>query len=128
MFGAQKIPFFDKTLYSRSNASRRLSITEHPRRYVYVVDVQATIHVAPDASHAHPTVLGFAQPALYAGEISIDRHSNVDAVTNCSGTFQFDSQQSLCCVAARLQQIGFTVDDVVWYPPAGSSGPKRLRC
>lgn len=75
----------------------------------------------------HPKVLGNAKPALYAGEVSIDRPGNVDELTNLSGTFQFKSTRSLCCVAAGLRGLGFSVGDVVWYPPDGGS-PVILAC
>lgn len=76
----------------------------------------------------HPRVLGNAQPALYAGELSIDPPGIVDEITNLSGTFRFRSQRSLCCVASGLRQLGFSVGDVVWYPPNGNGGPVHLTC
>jgi hypothetical protein len=96
-------------------------------RYVFVVDLDDAIHVAPDGLHMHPKVLGNAKPALYAGEVSIDRPGRVDELTNLSGTFQFKSTRSLCCVAAGLRGLGFSVGDVVWYPPDGGS-PVILAC
>jgi hypothetical protein len=94
---------------------------------VFVVDVKDVIHVAPDGCHMHPQVLGQAREALYAGEITIDRPGNVEEVTNLSGTFQFQSKQSLCCVVSSLRQLGFSVGDVVWYPSNGNS-PVLLAC
>jgi hypothetical protein len=95
---------------------------------VFVVDVAQTIHVTPDGSHAHPLVLGFAQPALYAGEIHIDHQASVAELTNLSGTFRFDRQSSLCCVVMNLRLIGFIVRRIAWYPPDGSSPPVCLAC
>ena len=69
-----------------------------------------------------------AQEALYAGDINIDQPGNVEEVTNCSGTFQFDDKGSLCCVAERLREMGFSVDKVFWFPPDGLSGPQFLQC
>lgn len=75
----------------------------------------------------HPRVLGNAEPALYAGEISIDQIGSVDEVTNLSGSFRFQSKRSLCCVASGLIKLGFTVGDVIWYPADGSA-PVKLTC
>lgn len=127
MFGAPKTPL-DKSAYPRSTDSRPLDIGESVGRYVYVVDLDGIIHIAPDGPHVHPCVLGLCKPAFYAGEITIDQPGSVEEITNLSGTFQFDSQLSLCCVASHLRQLGFTVDEVVWYPPDGSTRPVRLRC
>ncbi len=127
MFGGMKRPL-DKLPYPQSPDSRPLTIGEVVGRYVYVVDLQDTIHVVPDGSHEHPKVLGLAQSALYAGDLRIDRPGQVAEVTNLSGTFQFSSQHSLCCVAKHLHQIGFTVGKVKWFPPDGSSGPVPLQC
>ena len=126
MYGAAKKPK-DRTRYAISPDSWPLTFGEPVGRYVFVVDLTETIHVAPDGSHMHPKVLGLAQAALQAGEISIDRLGGIEEVTNCSGTFQFDSQQSLC-VATRLGRIGFAVDNVMWYPPDGLTPPRRLQC
>ena len=126
MFGNSKPPR-DACPYPQSSESRQLSRTASIGHYVYVVDVNDVIHVAPDGSHMHPRVLGSAWPALYAGEIFIDRDGNVDEVTNLSGTFRFKSQSSLCCVASELRRLGFSVGDVVRYPADGSS-PVILAC
>jgi hypothetical protein len=127
MFRGPKSPR-DRTPYPRSPDSRELQITEAVGRYVFVVDVNEVIHVAPDGSHMHPKVLGNAAPALYAGELTIDRPGNVAEVTNLSGTFQFKSQMSLCCVVSKLRETGFTVANVFWYPPSGATGPVQLVC
>jgi hypothetical protein len=126
MYGSPKSPA-DKFPYSRSVESCPLSGMTPVGKYVFVVDVADMIHVVPDGAHRHPVVLGNAEPALYAGEISIDVPGSVDEVTNLSGTFRFKSQKSLCCVASGLRQLGFSVGDVVWYPPNGSS-PVILAC
>lgn len=95
---------------------------------MFVVDASGVIHVAPDGLHMHPKVLGHARAALYAGEINIDQFGHIEEVTNLSGTFQFRSKRSLCCVAAGLRRIGFAVRQVVWFPPSGASGPISLVC
>jgi hypothetical protein len=127
MFGSPKKPL-DRRPYPQSTDSRPLGIGEQVGRFVYVVDLQDTIHVAPDAPHAHPRVLGLAQEALHAGEIAINQPGHVVEITNLSGTFQFSDRGSLCCVATHLRRIGFVVNEVVWYPPNGSTGPIRLQC
>lgn len=127
MFGNAKSPS-DRYPYQKSVESRPISFQEPIGRYVFVVDLNDTIHVAPDGLHMHPRVLGNAQDALYAGELFIDQPGHVDELTNLSGTFRFKSRRSLCCVASSLQQLGFTVGEVVWYPPNGSSAPFVLTC
>lgn len=127
MYGKPKHPR-DTTPYPRSRASRPLRSSEWPGNYVFVVDLDEVIHVAPDGLHVHPAVLGNASPALYAGEISITRTGHVEEVTNLSGTFRFRSKRSLCCVAGHLRQLGFTVGRVVWYPPDGTTSPAVLQC
>lgn len=127
MFGNSRPPK-DRYPYSQSAESRPLSFQESKGRYVFVVDVHDVIHVVPDGLHMHPRVLGNAQAALYAGEIHIDMPGHVDEITNLSGTFRFSSQDSLCCVASSLQQLGFTVGDVVWYSSNGNHCPKMITC
>ncbi len=129
MFGASKSPL-DRTPYSRSPESRPLSLQESTGEYVFVVDLAETIHVAPNVPHMHPRVLGLAQDALYAGELAIDGPGHVREVTNLSGTFPFDSQQALCCVAKNLQNLGFVLPGGVvrWFPPDGLTRPLPLRC
>jgi hypothetical protein len=126
MYGSPKSPR-DAFRYAKAVDSCQLAPSAPVGRYVFVVDVHDTIHVAPDGSHMHPQVLGNAEPALYAGEIIIDAPGNVEEVTNLSGTFRFKSQSSLCCVASGLRQLGFSVVDVVWYPPNGGN-PVLLAC
>ena len=105
-----------------------MGIGELAGRYVFVVDLLQEIYVAPDGHHMHPRVLGMVRDALYAGEIHIDRQGHVDEITNCSGTFQFGSKSSLCCVASHLRQIGFAVASVIWFPPDGVTDPVQLQC
>ena len=127
MFGRAKAPL-DRHPYAKSRSSRRLSRSAPAGRCVFLVDLDDVIHVAADGPHMHPQVLGGAQSALYAGEITIDRAGAVDEVTNLSGTFRFRSEQSLCRVADVLRRLGFSVADVVWCPPDGSSSPVISAC
>lgn len=125
MFGKRKDPI-DRTPHPRSPDSRRLVVSESPGLYVYAVDEGEVIHVVPDGPHVHPTILGLARPALYAGEIEIEASGVVGEVNNLSGTFQFRSKRSLLCVAGMLVDMGFSVRSVIWYPPDGATTPKRL--
>jgi len=127
MFGSSKRPL-DRFRYLRDVDSRPLRSNELPGDYVYVVDLDETIHVAPNGPHMHPKVLGNAGSALYAGEISIAAPGEVDSVNNSSGTFRFKSQQSLCCVVLGLVRLGFRVHEAIWYTPDGSMRPQRLNC
>lgn len=126
MYGRARLPR-DRYPYPKSPSSRPLSVNIPAGRYVFVVDVETVIHVAPDGLHMYPKVLGNTYPARYAGELFIDQPGNVDEVTNLSGTFQFKNRRALCCVAAGLRLLGFTVGDVVWFPPDGSY-PVVLAC
>ncbi len=125
MFGKLKAPI-DRTPYPQSPDSRRLVVSESPGVYVFAVDANEEIHVVPDGLHVHPTILGLANPALYAGEIDIETPGIIGEVNNLSGTFQFRSKRSLLCVAGKLIAMGFSVSRVVWYPPDGATAPKRL--
>ena len=118
----------DRTQYQQDSGSRVLRNSERPGRYAYVVDLEEVIYVAPDAQHIHPKILGNTREAFYAGDLVIDPCGRVEEVTNLSGTFQFKSQKSLCCVVQHLQVLGVTVDAAVWYPPDGSSAPIQLTC
>ena len=84
-------------------------------------DVNGEIYVLPDGPHLHPRVLGGAQPALYAGDLTVE-NANIRDVTNLSGTFQFDDPHGLLDVADELIRLGFTVEPnaVRFFPPDGS--------
>lgn len=126
MLGRPKKPL-DTRPYARSPNSRPLTIHEVPGSYVYVVDLDEVIHIDIDAPHQHPKVLGSARSALYAGTLIIEANCHVPELTNASGTFQFQNRKSLCCVAQKLRDLGFTVGSVVWYPPDGSR-VRTLNC
>jgi len=94
--------------------------------YVFVQDVQGTVHVVPDGPHMHPKVLGNAEPALYAGDLTI-QFGRVADVTNLSGTFQFDDEAGLRAAAAQIRQQGLQIDKgAVRFFPADGSGPVIL--
>jgi hypothetical protein len=116
----------DKTPYPRDPCSIPLSGTLADGLYVYVQDVQGIVHVAPDGPHMHPRVLGGAQPALYAGDMTIE-DGKVTDLTNLSGSFQFDEDKGLKAVAAQIRQQGLAVEmGAVRFFPADGSGPVIL--
>jgi hypothetical protein len=95
--------------------------------YVYVRDHQGLIHVLPDGPHMHPKVLGGAEPALYAGDLSIEQ-GRVTDLTNLSGTFQFDDDAGLLDVAEQVRRQGLTIEaGAVRFFPADGSGPIVLQ-
>jgi len=126
MFGSPKKPK-DPTPYPVSTFSRPLATTEKSGRFAYVVDTDEIIHVMPDGLHVHPLILGLAQEVLYAGDLVIEGAGTIAEITNLSGTFQFRSQRSLCCVVQHLRQLGFLVKSVMWYCPRGRS-IRQLNC
>ncbi len=74
----------------------------------------------------HPKVLGGAQPANYAGDLTI-RDGKVWDLTNLSGTFQFDDEAGLLAVAQEFRHQGFTVETgAVRFFPADGSAPVTL--
>jgi hypothetical protein len=75
----------------------------------------------PDGPHMHPRVLGGAQAALYAGDLTIANGRVVD-LTNLSGTFQFDDADGLRRVAAQIRHQGLVVEAgaVRFFPSDGS--------
>ena len=77
--------------------------------------------MVPDGPHVHPTVLGGALPAWYAGDMTVRGGSVVD-LTNLSGTFQFDDEGGLRDVATELRQQGLIVEAgaVRFFPTDGS--------
>ena len=117
----------DRTPYPRDPRSRPIKPGIADGGYVYVQDVKGVIHVLPDGPHLHPRVLGGAQPAVYAGDLTIQNGNGGD-VTNLSGTFQFDDPQGLLDVADELIRLGFTVvPNAVRFFPQDGSRPMILR-
>lgn len=76
--------------------------------YVYVQNGNGIVHVVPQASHAHPKVLGGGKKAADAGEIIIDANGVVSEINNISGTFQHDASV-LNAVKAVLEKEGLKV-------------------
>ncbi len=116
----------DATAYPADPRSRPIDASIADGGYVYVRDVQGTIHVLPDGPHLHPKVLGGGSPALYAGDMTV-RGGRVVDVTNLSGTFQFDDEAGLREVAAELRRQGLVVETgAVRFFPADGSAPVVL--
>lgn len=116
----------DRTPYPKDPRSAPIAPGLTDGLYVYVQDAHGTVHVLPDGPHLHPKVLGNAEPALYAGDLTI-QGGRVADLTNLSGTFQFDDEQGLRAVAAAVRQQGLEVEaGAVRFFPADGSGPVIL--
>ena len=129
MYGSKLLPISTpgQPPPSQTALSRRLAGAEPSGSYIYVVDEYDAIHVAP-FTFFHPTVLGGTAAARYAGELDIGPAGHVSRLTNQSGHFRFPSPNELCCVAAGLRQLGFTVGQVIWHHQAGQVRPIPVRC
>jgi hypothetical protein len=112
----------DKFPYPQDGRSQALGpgMTDGP--YAYVLDIQGTVWGVPDEPHVHPKILGLAQPAIYAGDMTI-RAGRVADLTNLSGTFQFDDEEGLREVAEQLRRQGLAVEPgaVRFFPLDGSA-------
>ncbi len=53
-------------------------------------------------------MLGYARPAMYAGDLTIENGQVVD-ITNLSGTFEFDDPIELLGVVTQLENQGLVV-------------------
>jgi len=116
----------DATPYPVDTRSRPLDATVTDGGYVYVRDVNGTVHVLPDGPHRHPKVLGGGRPAVYAGDLTV-RGGRVVDLTNLSGTFQFDDEDGLREVAAELRVRGLVVGlGAVRFFPSDGSAPVVL--
>lgn len=111
----------DKTPFPQDPRSRPAGPGLAEGGYVYVQDANGVVYVLPDGPHLHPKVLGGGQPAMYAGDLTI-QGGKVDDLTNLSGTFQFDDADGLRGVARQLRQEGLEVEPgaVRLFPPDGS--------
>ncbi|HLN33339.1 MAG TPA: hypothetical protein VK395_36765 [Gemmataceae bacterium] len=117
----------DSFPYERDPRSRALGAGVEDGNYIYVQDIDGTIYILPDESHMHPKVLGNASPAIYAGDLRVERRRIVD-VTNLSGTFQFDDPHGLLSVATQLAVLGFIINEgAVRFFPMDGSPPCILR-
>ena len=116
-----KLPL-DKTPYPQDPRSTPINRNLPDGLYVFVQDLQGVVHVVPDGPHMHAKVLGGGQPALYAGDLTIE-DGKVTDLTNLSGTFQFDDQAGLRAVAEqiRLQGLEVEVGAVRFFPTDGSA-------
>jgi hypothetical protein len=111
----------DGTPYPRDPRSQPISANTPDGAYVYVQDQRGVIWALPDEGHVHPLVLGGAQPALYAGDLTIV-DGRIKDVTNLSGTFRFASRRGLRQVAKQLRAVGLKVGRgaVRFFPKDGS--------
>jgi hypothetical protein len=116
----------DKMPYPTDPRSTPVSASISDGLYVYVQDAQGIVHVVPDGPHMHPKVLGGAQPAMYAGDLTVE-DGRVTDLTNLSGTFQFDDEAGLKAVAGQIRQQGVEVEaGAVRFFPADGSRPVIL--
>ena len=123
--GRMKAPL-DHTPYPRDSRSQPICPGLPDGGYVYVQDSSGIVHLLPDGPHMHPMVLGGAQPASYAGDLTI-RDGKVWDLTNLSGTFQFDDEAGLLAVAQEFRRQGFTVEPgAVRFFPVDGSPPATL--
>lgn len=97
-------------------------------QYVYVVNADRKVVVAPDGPHRHPEVLGHGEPGYYAGEIALDPRGTVTELNNLSGTFCFQSPIGLLCVVEQLQLSGIEIapEAASFYDPAGVAPVIRI--
>lgn len=117
----------DSFPYPRDARSKPISTALPDGPYVYVRDWQGVIHVMRDGPNRHPRVLGGAEPAIYAGDLTI-RNGEIEDVTNLSGTFQFDDSKGLLDVADMLIELGFRIEPMaVRLFPLDGSRPMILR-
>jgi hypothetical protein len=112
-----KLPL-DKTPHPRDPRSLPIDASTPDGGYVFVQDASGIIFVLPDGPHLHPKVLGGGLPALYAGDLTVEK-GKVAEVTNLSGTFQFDDEAGLRAVAQQLRLQGLNVEPgaVRFFPP-----------
>jgi len=111
----------DQTTYPKDPRSVPLGPACPDGGYVYVQDSNGVVHAVPDGPHLHPLVLGGAQPARYAGDLTI-AGGKVTELTNLSGTFQCDDEAGLKDVAEHIRRQGVDVvpGAVRFFPPDGS--------
>jgi hypothetical protein len=116
----------DKTPYPQDPRAVPLHANLADGGYVFVQDIQGTVFILPDGPHLHPKVLGGGQPALYAGDLTIENGKVLD-VTNLSGTFQCDNEEGLKEVAEQIRRQGMTIEvGAVRFFPADGSLPVIL--
>lgn len=117
----------DPTPYPRDPQSRPITPGLPDGGYVYVQDGCDVIWVLPDGPHRHVRVLGNAEKAMYAGDLTI-QHGKIRDVTNLSGSFQFDDPDGLLHVATVLEGEGLAIaSGGVRFFPMDGSRPVILR-
>jgi hypothetical protein len=105
----------DRTAYKQNPSSVVLSSKVEPGTYVYVQDPQGVVHVVPNYSHMHPTVLGGFKPAAGAGTLTINEDGIVVEIDNTSGTFKF-GPETLPRVKAAIERQGLKVTPDAIHP------------
>ncbi|MBL8808908.1 MAG: hypothetical protein JNM43_01925 [Planctomycetaceae bacterium] len=118
----------DSHPYERDSRSREIELGLADGAFVFVQVEYGAIFVVPDGPHMHPKVLGNAQPAMYAGDLTIDR-GRIRDLTNLSGTFRFSDSEGLLAVARALELKGFCIMSgaVRLFSHVDSSRPVVLR-
>ena len=117
----------DRFPYPANPDSRLADGTLLDGLYAYVQDASGNVWVVADQPHIHPKILGLGQPAMYAGDLSIQGGEVID-VTDLSGTFQCDDPAGLLMVADQLIRLGLTIHArAVRFFPADGSPPCVLR-
>jgi hypothetical protein len=96
-------------VYGKNPFSAPATSTIPPGRYVYVQDADGVVHLVPDGSHLHPTVLGGGRSAAAAGEITIGPNGVVTEINNISYTFQH-GPHTLPGVKSALEKAGLKCD------------------
>ena len=111
----------DRTRYPRDPQSQPISLNLPDGGSVYVQDSIEVIWVLPDGPHRHVRVLGNAEKAMYASDLTIE-HGKIKDVTNLSGSFQFDDPDGLFHIATVLERGGFAIEPggVRLFPMDGS--------
>lgn len=93
--------------YAKHPTSRILGPGVEDGTYVFVQDVQGTVHIAQNGPHMHPQVLGNATAVASAGEITIQNGVVVE-INNLSGTFR-PAANTLNQVQKAVQSQGLLV-------------------
>jgi len=103
----------DRRRYKQHEESVLFSANVPAGNYVYVQDCDGKVWVAPDGFHMHPRVLGRAQPAVSAGELTIGDDGDVFIVNNVSGTFQCASDSLITTVGGLILQGAIITPEAV---------------
>jgi hypothetical protein len=104
-------PPLDAKRYRQSKSSSVFSDKAPDGSYVYVLDENKVLHVAPEGSHVHPKVLGGGKRANGAGGFVVSNGEIVE-IDNLSGTFR-PHPDSLAQVEQAITQQGGKVSSSV---------------